>query len=80
MSPTATPERDLFGARKGEYILPNADRIVMCQSCGAPMCFIALPSGKRMPLSLRTAEIRDGVTYALPHFADCPEAKEWSRR
>lgn len=74
------PERDLFGARPHEYVLPNADRIVFCMSCGAPMCFVPTPNGKRMPLSLRTAEIRDGVTYALPHFVDCPQAKEWSAK
>lgn len=76
----ALPERDLFGGRPSEYILPNADHIVDCQSCGAPMRFVVTANGKRMPLSLKTAETRDGVTYALPHFIDCPQAKEWSRK
>jgi len=80
MRPDQLPERDLFGARTHEYILPEHAYHTVCKSCGAPMAFIKTPAGKALPLSLRTAETRDGVTYGLAHFADCPQAKEWSKR
>jgi len=73
-------QRDLFGARRGEYEVPIDARIVECQSCGAKMTWIKTPAGRAMPLSLATIETRDGTRYALSHFADCPEAKEWSKR
>lgn len=74
------PERDLFGARPHEYELPDNAYQVKCRSCGEWMSFVRTPNGKAIPLSLKTAETRDGVTYALPHFADCPQAKEWSTK
>ena len=60
---------------------------VPCKSCGAPMVWATTVAGKRMPLSVQSAERRftiakdaDGnpvaleeVTY-LTHFADCPDA------
>lgn len=73
-------QRDLFGAREHEYVLPEHAYHTVCQSCGARMAFVKTPNGKAMPLSLQTAEIRDGITYCLPHFVDCPQAKEWSRK
>jgi len=73
-------ERDLFGARKGEYELPPDAIPVPCASCGAGMVWMKTSKGKAMPLSVATIEERDGVKYALPHFADCPEAKEWSKK
>jgi hypothetical protein len=27
-----------------------------------------------------TIEERDGIKYALPHFVDCPDAKDWSKK
>ena len=47
---------------------------------GAAMAFVVTPQGKAMPLSLATVETREGVRYCLPHFIDCPHAKEWSKR
>jgi len=76
----ALPERDLFGCRPHEYALPFPVRIVDCQSCGAKMTWVTTANGKAMPLSLATVEEREGVRYALPHFIDCPDAKEWSKR
>lgn len=73
-----TPERDLFGARPHEYVLPDSVYHARCGSCGAGMAFVKTPNGKAMPLSLATAEIRDGVTYCLPHWIDCPQSREWS--
>lgn len=76
----ALPERDLFGARPHEYIVPvNAYRGV-CRSCGAAMAFVPTKAGSKMPVALSTLETRDGVDYALPHFIDCPQAKEWSKK
>lgn len=80
MTTTETTQRDLFGAREHEYILTEHAYHTVCQSCGAAMAFVKTPNGKAMPLSLQTAETRDGVTYALPHWIDCPDAKEWSKR
>ena len=73
-------ERDMFGARKGEYQLPHDAIPVTCQSCGAGMVWISTAKGKAMPLSVATIEERDGAKYALSHFSDCPEAKEWSKK
>lgn len=76
----ALPERDLFGARPHEYALPSDCWTGKCRSCGAPMAFVVTPNGKAMPLSLATIEEREGVRYCLPHFVDCPDAKDWSKR
>jgi hypothetical protein len=73
-------ERDMFGARKGEYELP-ADAIpTRCNSCGAGMVWVQTGKGKAMPLSVATIEERDGSRFAMPHWADCPDAKEWSKK
>lgn len=77
---TALPDRDLFGARPHEYALPPNAAVSRCGSCGAAMAWVKTPNGKAMPLSLATIEERDGVRYALPHFVDCPQAKEWSHK
>lgn len=73
-------DRDLFGARRGEYELPEIATPTTCRSCGAAMVFIKTAQGKALPLSLATVEERDGKRYALAHFADCPQSKEWSKR
>lgn len=78
MSADALPERDLFGARPSEYALPPTAATSRCGSCGAAMAWVKTPRGRAMPLSLATVEERAGVKYALPHFVDCPDAKEWS--
>lgn len=74
------PDRDLFGGRPHEYELPPNAHPTRCASCGAGMVFVRTPNGKMMPLSLATVEERDGIRYALPHFVDCPQAKDWSKR
>jgi len=73
-------ERDMFGARKGEYEMPLDAIPVTCASCGAGMIWIKTAKGKAMPLSVATIEERDGSRFALSHFSDCPEAKEWSKK
>ncbi len=73
-------ERVMFGARNGEYVVP-ADAIpARCNSCGAGMVWVQTGNGKAMPLSVATIEERDGVQFALPHFVDCKDAKEWSKK
>ena len=73
-------QRDLFGARVGEYELPANAQIGTCHSCNASVAWVRTKNDKWTPLSLATVEERDGVRYALTHFSDCPEAKEWSRK
>lgn len=68
------------GPRRGERVLPAGARIDRCKSCDAQIVWTRTEDGRAMPLSLATAQTRDGVCYVLPHFADCPEAKEWSRK
>ena len=70
----------MFGARKGEYELPAGAVPTRCASCGMGMVWIKTPAGKAMPLSVATIEERGGVKFALSHFSDCPEAKEWSKK
>ena len=74
-------ERDLFGARPHEYEVPEyVSHVVPCRSCGMGMIFVKTDAGKAMPLSVATIEVRDGKRFALPHFADCDQAKEWSKK
>ncbi len=73
-------QRDLFGARQGEYELPPHAQLGTCHSCNAPVAWIQTANKRFMPLSIATIEERDGVKYALSHFADCPDSKKWSKR
>lgn len=72
-------QRDIFGGRKGEYELPANIQIGKCHSCQADVAWIKTKNDRWTPLSLATVETRDGIKYALTHFSDCPEAKEWSK-
>jgi ribonuclease HI len=67
-------------ARVGEFEIPEDARPTTCRSCGAGMVFIRTAAGKALPLSLATVVDRGGKRYALAHFADCAQAKEWSKR
>lgn len=79
---TVDAQRDLFGARVGEYELPAVLTFPgsTCRSCGAAIVWGKTPASKAVPLSVAAIETRDGVRYALSHFADCPDAKKWSKR
>lgn len=66
--------------RRGEHPLPEHGDVRTCASCGASIVWTTTAAGKRMPLSLATVATRGGVTYALSHFADCPEGKDWSKK
>lgn len=72
-------DRDLFGARVGEYPIPRYAKVNRCASCDAAITWTKTSAGRPIPLSLATVERRDGVAYALSHFADCPQAKEWKK-
>lgn len=80
MAKELLPERDLFGARQRVFVRPADCWMGKCRSCGAPMAFVTTKQGKAMPLSLATIEEREGVRYALPHFIDCLDSKDWSKR
>lgn len=68
--------------------LPN----VPCEACGKPMLWVTTVTGKKMPLSVDSAERRyfiartagdapiglSEMTY-LSHFADCPDADSFRR-
>jgi len=72
---------DLFTVqRAGEYPIPDGAAVVRCRSCRAQIVWVRTEAGKVMPLSIATVQERDGVRYALTHFADCPHSKEWSRK
>lgn len=76
-----TQQLDLFtGQRAGEYAIPPDAQPARCRSCGAQIVWARTEAGRAIPLSLTTVEERDGVRYALTHFADCPHGKEWSKR
>lgn len=77
---TVDVQRDLFGARQGEYEVPSNAQIGTCHSCQAPVVWTKSKNDKWLPLSVATIETRDGVRYALSHFVDCPDAKKWSKR
>jgi hypothetical protein len=60
-----------------------------CRSCGAPIFFVAMTSGKRMPLNQtpKKAVIIDKATGQgsiqdayTSHFATCPKADQHRRK
>ena len=72
---------DLFtGERAGEYPISAEAHVARCKSCQALIVWARTEGGRAIPLSLATVEERGGVRYALTHFADCPEAKQWSKQ
>jgi hypothetical protein len=66
--------------RAGEYPVPEGATSAACRSCGARIVWTRTAAGKPIPLSVATIQEHDGVRYALTHFADCPESREWRRR
>lgn len=63
--------------------MPSDPQVKVCE-CGLQITFVRVPrAGGRpgqtswMPLSMRTAIVRDGVRMAEPHFADC---RVWIKR
>jgi hypothetical protein len=66
--------------RKGEYLVPATAEPGSCTSCGAMILWIRTPQDRAIPLSVATIQHRNGQRYALSHFADCPDGKEWRKR
>lgn len=62
--------------RAGEFEVPEAAKTSQCRSCDAEIAWIKTAAGKNMPLSVRSAQKRDGKVYMLSHFADCPKAAQ----
>ena len=78
---TEATQLDLFtNQRAGEYAIPPDAQVAHCRSCDAQIVWTRTEAGNAIPLSLKTVEERDGVRYALTHFSDCPQGKQWSRR
>lgn len=71
-------ERDK-AARPNEYDLAGCGPGT-CRSCGAAIAWYRREDGRAIPLSLATVQSHDGKRWALSHFSDCPDAKEWGRR
>lgn len=60
-----------------------------CRGCGAPISFITMESGKRMPVDILKPVkiiIRDGngIGHVVEgwgsHFATCPESKKFRKK
>jgi len=66
--------------RRGEYLVPEHARVEQCRSCGMSIIWARTRSDHAIPLSLATIIWRGAQRYALAHFADCPDSKEWSKR
>lgn len=59
--------------------------ISKCRSCGAPILWVTMASGKSMPVNperlrvvLANADYTEGtvITAYVPHWATCPNAKQ----
>jgi len=66
--------------RSHEYAVPATGQIVRCKSCSAQIVWAETPAGRAVPLALSTVQTRDGTQYAISHFRDCPDAKDWGQR
>lgn len=62
----------------GTYPIPKGAQPTHCASCGFSIVWARTAAGKAIPLSLATARTICGQRVASSHFADCPDAKEWS--
>lgn len=67
-------------ARMGEVRVPPGAKHSQCRSCKAEIVWTMGARGGSVPLSAATIQTRGGQWYALPHFADCPQASGWSRQ
>jgi len=85
MHDTTAEQADFFASvpnerRGGEYALPQFGDIATCKSCGAQIVWTRSANDRAVPLSLATVQTRNGVKYVLSHFADCKDAKAWSKK
>lgn len=68
------------GPRRGEYLVPDGATVARCASCEAEIVWTHTAGERPIPLSIATIQRRDGQRWALSHFSDCPQGKEWSRK
>lgn len=76
----APPEAPEPEPRRGEYEVPEDSEIEECRSCNAQVVWGLTKNRRAIPLSIATIVRRNGKAYALSHFADCPHARDWSRK
>lgn len=74
---SAAWERDQ-AARAGEHDIEGCGQGT-CRSCGAAILWKRLETGRAIPLSVATIQPHSGKKWALSHFSDCPDAKDWGR-
>ena len=76
---TAAPAPDAQ-RRRGEYVVPRGRAVEHCKSCGASIVWARTAGNKPIPLSLKTVRHdKEGTRWAMPHFIDCKQGKEWSK-
>ena len=58
-----------------------------CKNCGAPLKWVEMASGKKMPLNAKPQsmvqvkeDLGQVIQVYLPHWADCPGAKEFKKK
>jgi len=58
-----------------------------CKGCGQEIKWVEMATGKKMPLDhkpLQMVQVKDGIGEVIPvympHFATCPNAKEFRRK
>lgn len=67
--------------KRQDFEVPQGSIPEPCKACGAPLVFVLHPRTlNRMPLSMRTLEIREGKGFAESHFSDCPKPGRFRRR
>lgn len=80
-----TPQQASFldeaapAGRAHEYEIPPTGQIEHCRSCNAQIIWARTPLGRAVPLAISTVQTRDGKRYAVSHFRDCPDAKDWGK-
>lgn len=58
-----------------------------CKACGAPILWVEMASGKKMPLDARPVsmvEVKEGIGQVIQvyqaHFATCPGAEQFRKK
>ena len=54
-----------------------------CKSCDKEIVFLKTKNGKNIPVNRETIQGKETVFDVakghVPHFADCPQSKEWRK-
>ena len=58
-----------------------------CRSCGAPLKWVEMASGKKMPLNEKPVgmvQVKEGIgeiiEVHMPHWATCPKSEEHRKK